>query len=191
MSEETIVLLEDNAPSHDDVVRHLAKPEADLVAEFGEDKAGITHMIMGMVTECRELVIAVFANDRVNVKEEIGDFQFYSVGLRQALARFYDDAYVPQTFPPIYDVAGFMLQTMNLMDFNKKNYAYDSDLNVQSLYAILDELDSKVQAFADAQQLSMQECIDHNRIKLWTKRYPNGFSNKAATDRLDKDGVDV
>lgn len=186
MSEETLVLLEDNMPAFEDVVRHLAKSETLLVEEFSEAKAGVLHMGIGMITEARELVNALFAHDRENVKEEIGDYLFYSVGLRQALEDHYDDVYVKSEFPPIYDVAGFLLQTMNVIEFIKPDYVYNRELAVPTLYALLDELDSKVQAFADNMQLSLEECLNHTREKLWTKRYPEGYSDQAANDRSDK-----
>jgi NTP pyrophosphatase (non-canonical NTP hydrolase) len=182
------VLLADGMPNHDDVVRLLAKSGIAIVETFDEAKADILHMAVGLVTEARELVIACFANDKVNAKEEIGDYAFYLAGLRQALARHYDDEDPLVTVTAGYDIAGFLLQTMHIQEHVKKYYAYNKDLDVKSLYVILTELESMLLAIANNLGIAVSEAIDANREKLWKKRYPNGYTDQAAIDRADKAG---
>ncbi len=77
---------------HEEMVRALAKPGADITNEMTADDAHLLHMAVGVSGEAGELLDAVKKKviyrkdlDLVNVIEELGDLEFYMEGLRQGL----------------------------------------------------------------------------------------------------------
>lgn len=74
-----------------EMVRTLAKPGADIIAQLTPVKAHAWHMASCISGEAGELFDAVKREaiynkdvDLVNVVEELGDIEFYLEGLRQA-----------------------------------------------------------------------------------------------------------
>jgi len=72
------------------MVRALAKPGADIIAEQTANDAHLMHMAVGVSGEAGELLDAIKrgavyrkAYDRDNIVEELGDLEFYLEGLRQ------------------------------------------------------------------------------------------------------------
>jgi NTP pyrophosphatase (non-canonical NTP hydrolase) len=77
---------------HDEMVRALAKSGGAIVAEMTADDAHLMHMAIGVSGESGELLDAVKKRviyrkqiDLENVREELGDLEFYMEGLRQGL----------------------------------------------------------------------------------------------------------
>ena len=165
-----------------EMVKHLFKPGADICETLSENDADLTHAALGLVTEARELCLAIFANDKVNIKEEIGDYLFYHEAMRQAVGIEQSNA----TYAIGYDITGFLMQTINAADYVKKVFAYAQEPKRDHIAAILDELSYYVLAIANTHGVSIAEAMEANKVKLLTKRYPNGFSNQAAADRADK-----
>ena len=78
--------------NHRDMVKALAKPGEDIVAEMSPERAHRLHMAVGIAGEAGELLDAVKKNaiytkdlDVENVIEELGDLEFFMEGLRQSL----------------------------------------------------------------------------------------------------------
>jgi NTP pyrophosphatase (non-canonical NTP hydrolase) len=75
---------------HQDMVRTLKKPGQEILAQCTPEKIDLCHMAMGVASEGGELLDAVkkwvMYNkplDLENVKEELGDLEFFMEGVRQ------------------------------------------------------------------------------------------------------------
>jgi len=78
--------------SHSDLVFTRLKQPIDIFNQFDIEKANLVHLVLGLVGEAGELLDAIKKNyaynkrlDIENVKEELGDIEFYLEGLRQHL----------------------------------------------------------------------------------------------------------
>ena len=74
----------------DEMVRALVKPGETILAEITPEQAHLMHMLLGLAGEVGELVDAIKKwiiyrkpLDRVNLREELGDIEFYLEGIRQ------------------------------------------------------------------------------------------------------------
>ena len=77
---------------HHDLVQALCKPGALILQDMSPHKMHLLHMASKLASEAGELVDAIgklcFYNkelDVENVKEELGDIEFYMRGLRDSL----------------------------------------------------------------------------------------------------------
>jgi len=77
---------------HSEMVRRLAKPGEDIIAELSPESAHLWHMGTGVSGEAGELLDAIKKHviygkplDYENVVEELGDLEFYMKGIRQVL----------------------------------------------------------------------------------------------------------
>lgn len=83
--------MNETAPTKfEDMVRKLVKPGATILAEISPEEAHLMHMLLGLAGEVGELVDAIKKwiiyrkpLDRVNLREELGDIEFYLEGIRQ------------------------------------------------------------------------------------------------------------
>lgn len=78
--------------TYKEFVMSRAKPGIDIVNEMTAESAHALHMAVGISGEAGELLDAIKKSviygkklDLENVKEEIGDLEFYITGLRTAL----------------------------------------------------------------------------------------------------------
>ena len=78
--------------THPELVKALAKPADQIIAELTPANAHLLHMAVGISGEAGELIDAVKKAaiynkelDLENIKEELGDLEFYLEGLRAAL----------------------------------------------------------------------------------------------------------
>ena len=78
--------------THPELVKALAKPAPQIIAELTPTNAHLLHMAVGICGEAGELIDAVKKAalynkplDLVNMKEELGDLEFYMEGLRAEL----------------------------------------------------------------------------------------------------------
>lgn len=86
---------------HPTLVRSLVKPGQSIVEAMTGADAHIMHMVLGIGGEAGELIDAVKKHiiygkpiDLENVKEELGDLEFYLEGLRQELGITRDEVLV-------------------------------------------------------------------------------------------------
>lgn len=77
---------------HDDMVRRLAKPGAQIKTLLSPSQADLWHHATGIATEAGELLdaakkVAIYqlSPDRENIIEELGDLEFYMAGVRNNL----------------------------------------------------------------------------------------------------------
>lgn len=83
----------ENTQDYSLMVRSLAKPGAQIIADLTPDNAHLWHMASCICGEAGELFDAIkkpaiYAKgtiDRAHVVEELGDIEFYMEGLRQKL----------------------------------------------------------------------------------------------------------
>ena len=75
---------------HDDMVRDLAKPGADVLGDMSAEKAALLHAAVGVAGEAGELLDAIKKHaiygkplDLDNVVEELGDIEFYMNEIRR------------------------------------------------------------------------------------------------------------
>jgi NTP pyrophosphatase (non-canonical NTP hydrolase) len=159
-------------PKHGELVALLKKDQALLLKELDHTVVDVTHMAIGVVTEARELVLAIFENDVVNIKEEVGDMAFYLVGLEQSLEKDYDN-YESVEMETNYDVTSLLLQSMNLLEYVKKSFVSNRELEVPSVAAIMGELFGILNAVCNHHGIDYLEALTDNVDKL--KEDPTGF----------------
>lgn len=77
---------------HSDMVRKLRKSGEDILKELTPEQADLVHMVMGVIGEAGELLDTIKKHsmyqkdlDVVNIKEEMGDIEFFMEGIRQIL----------------------------------------------------------------------------------------------------------
>ena len=202
-----------NLANYDQMVRRLAKPGADILAQLTPVKADLIHMAIGLVGEVIELLEAMDKNDRPNVQEELGDAQFFGTHILQVvqdwrLQDFADQiqtasaeqvtelqAKVPVVTSPfqLLFLAGDILNDVKgLGIYNKPPTCYVSqdkpakaiDLDLLMIKTVR-ALDA-LPLIASQWHLQWEEVVAGNMIKLEGKRYKNGYSDKAAAERADK-----
>lgn len=170
------------------MVTDLFKNPNDILESLDADDVNLIHAGMGIITEAREVCLAIFNNDWVNLKEEVGDLAFYIEAMRQSIDNAYELA--PRetaTMVASYDVTTFVMQSMNIFEFIKPLVIYRREVDLNNVLAILDELDVLLLGICNTHGVSVVEAMEANKIKLLTKRYPNGYSDEAANNRADKD----
>lgn len=76
--------------THPHLVATLKKPPFEIVGELTPAKADLIHMAMGISGEAGELLDCIKKHviygkelDKENLKEELGDLEFFMEGLRQ------------------------------------------------------------------------------------------------------------
>jgi NTP pyrophosphatase (non-canonical NTP hydrolase) len=74
-----------------------------------------------------------------------------------------------------------------LADAIKKNVYYEKDLDLENVLEECGDLLFYIQAMLDECGYTIEQAVEHNIAKL-NKRYPQGYSNKAAQERADKAG---
>lgn len=171
-----------------EMVAHLAKPGEDLMKEWDANKASLVHMLVGMYDEILELKCH---DSRENLIEEAGDFLFYLQGAASDLNLTLDlSDREPFNYENLDDVYA-LLTTLKRHLFYNKALPQESELTrmfnnvVDNIYNFV----SKMSWYGWAPGPQLEEILDANYTKLMLKRYPNGFSNEAANQRLDKQGT--
>jgi len=77
---------------HADMVRKLRKPGTEILKELTPEQADLDHMAKGISGEAGEILDAIKKHtvyqkplDIINIREELGDLEFFMEGLRQIL----------------------------------------------------------------------------------------------------------
>lgn len=173
---------------HANMVAALAKPGMDILAELTARKCDLWHHTTGVVTEAAELLN--FEDDE-NLKEELGDLEFYLCGVRQNLAL--TRAEVPETSlqhggASIHEFVVFWAG--ELMDCVKKVVIYGQDPDLARIVETLFELDVRIESIYKFRGFTREDALDANMTKL-AKRYPNfEYTDHRAKERADKEEAD-
>lgn len=176
---------------HPDMVAYLAKPGDAIIESLTPSKAHALHMAVGMAGEAAELMDGVVFSDRDNVVEELGDLEFYVEGLRQGAdinrhetldkLGIVDDSFGGHANSAV----GVFVECGNILDVVKKSAIYNKELNRESLVTRLTRFEYYMDNLRNELGITREETITANIAKLGV-RYANGYSDKAAHDRADK-----
>ena len=85
----------------------------------------------------------------------------------------------------IHMVMGIVGEAGELLDAIKKHTIYNKPLDVENIIEELGDLDFYAEGLRQILGLSRDEILAHNIAKL-SKRYQDGYSDKAAQERIDK-----
>lgn len=169
--------------SYKDFVQRLMKPGAEIQAEITAAQLDFLHMAVGFSGEIAE----VFGDPNPNLAEELGDCFFYLTGA--CISRGME--------PPSVPVPGFLemeepaLQRSliglsgDLLDIAKRWGIYQKEFEEAKFQQVIADAYVALLLLCRYWGLDLMAILSHNVDKL-SRRYPNGYSNKSAQERLDK-----
>jgi len=179
--------------AYNEMVSRLAKPGEVILASMTPAGCHKLHMLIGLNGEYFELTAAYNAMDKVNFREESGDFHFYMEGIAQA--------YNVQLFMlprPKTDHGGYVLRAFNqalgdLTDLVKKEAIYCKEDLLPKILTALGELYFAFAALLAKGGFSIDDIRRANMDKLLygengkRARYAQGrYTDQQAIDRADK-----
>lgn len=180
------------------IIKSLAKPGKDIVADLKVTSAEILHAAVGIVGELHELQQAMAnASSEEHILEELGDVLFYTFYLDSLLPYDLDiraAAYattkgkqLPRAHLRLPNEAFTLLDTAKkLAIYNKPLTADVAKELITCVYVIMSIIQNEAQIYA----YTMDEIMAANIAKL-SKRYPGlVYANGAAQARLDKVGTE-
>lgn len=181
--------------SHSLIVSELFKDSEILLSQQTWEKMGVIHAMVGLSSEIGELTSALTGvrPDLINAEEELGDIEFYIEALCQASPLVNPwrnpDREVGAVWRSAWPFTGICsklnIETGKLMDVTKKWFIYNEDLNVDLAQSALLRVTHWLEATYQRCQISRDEAIRQNIIKLKV-RYHAGYSDTAAKERADK-----
>lgn len=147
------------------------------------EKCAILHSTLGIVGECLELIEGILTANKDLIFEECGDILFYCIDLRKRLG--IRIGYSDEDCEHI-NMFQFEQACSKLIDAVKKFVIYN---NRDNLYAVIDDI-QKIEEYVylclKGMRKSVDECLINNIEKL-EKRYPDGYTDKSAKERIDKE----
>ena len=85
----------------------------------------------------------------------------------------------------LHAAIGIAGEAGEILDTIKKHWVYGAPLDHENILEECGDILFYVQALLEHTGLTMEQAIDHNIEKL-NKRYPDGYADERALDRLDK-----
>ena len=85
----------------------------------------------------------------------------------------------------MHAAVGIAGEAGEILDNVKKTWVYNKPLDVENIREELGDLEFYMEALRNLAGLTREECVRHNTSKL-VIRYPNGYTDKAAIERADK-----
>lgn len=169
------------------MVSKLVKDGSQILSELTPEKCHLWHMATGLVGETIELMEATTLENKI---EELGDIEFYSEGIRQAVGITMKDILSSTFISPQHPAAeAATIAAGWVLDAVKKHVAYNKPLNLESLITSLALCHFCVTMFTSQCGLTRNDVLKANMDKL-SKRYPNfNFTNEAAQKRADKEST--
>ncbi len=182
------------------MVQNLAKPGEKIIETLTPEKAHILHMAVGVIGEVTgELLDAVYSADmsgmgidRENMREELGDTEFYLEGLRQGIHATRIEAtmrYVHDENVPVVPLIGLVIVSGQLLDYVKKYVVYNKEMDRDAIVERLGAIDFYMGKLYEEFAITRAETIEANINKLSkgkNARYKEGYSDQAAQTRADK-----
>lgn len=176
------------------MVTNLCKPGGMLLAGMTPEKMHILHMAVGLSGEAAELLEIYFDADEsglmvdlTDIREELGDIEFYLEGLRQGLGFSCPvpfDASSNNAITEISVLAG------HILDACKRHCIYNKPLETERLWEVLTQVEVVLASIRSKLDLSREEILQANAEKLLKgkkARYASGtYSDEAAINRADK-----
>lgn len=182
-------------PEFVQMVKDLAKPGEVILAQMKAASMHLIHMILGAISEVAELKEATIANDRTNIVEELGDYEFYLQGIYQGLEAG------PRTIPTDGTVKmksavslcdDLLISTGNLLDKIKRLTIYGKSIDVEDILSLADICRHQLDQFYACNTIDITriEVLEGNMNKLLKgdkARYKSGtYSDDQANTRADK-----
>lgn len=180
-----------NYEQYQNFVLSRAKPGADILEELVGYQVHIWHMATGIVGEVVELMAYT---DRKNMLEELGDIEFYLAGLLHAAGR--DDfgwsptdkfqaPHITAFNNELHCMHSMLKHSGDLLDYAKKLAIYQKKLDLQKFNDSVHGVRYALEWFYKEHKTSGGRVRSSNKKKLEI-RYPDGYSNKSAQARADK-----
>ena len=173
-----------------DMVMTLANPGQALKDSWTAKECHVMHMLIGLVGEVTELEQAWVAGDILNIKEELGDADFYLEGIK--------DAFDLPLEPNVHSEDSLSMLIMfeelrhvlsgdsSLLDGIKRVVIYRKPgFGIDDFVAKIERIDVLFNTIAEHHGWTRQDVRDYNQAKL-AVRYKDGYSNEAAVNRADK-----
>ncbi len=170
---------------------------ADLFKKDPDNKVMAIHAAIGMAGESGELREA---DTFKNAIEEIGDFKFYTVAMRQRLSpmaygsgsnirqtsEVSESQYGRPTHATVVD--NLHILSCRLLDIAKKSWVYGRELKEYEIRIHLELLDINLDYLVrEFYGTSWEHVLHENQMKLLVKRYASGsYSDAQALARADK-----
>lgn len=85
----------------------------------------------------------------------------------------------------IHSIMGVSGEVGELLDTVKKHVIYKKELDLENVIEELGDIEFYLEQLRQELAISREETLDANITKL-RKRYPTGYSNQLAQERLDK-----
>lgn len=166
----------------DTTVENYQERASRTLAKLGSNAIDGSHMIIGMLTEVEEMKEGVTNNDKVNIREEHGDCNWYianTCNIYGLSFKTLHDKSLKQ------DYIKFSLGPLG--DLHKRELAYGKEMDLSLLEAELVKFVKFLTLIAASYDFEYVESLGININKLY-KRYPDKFSNEAALNRdLDEE----
>jgi len=166
----------------DTTVENYQERALRTLVRLGSNAIDGSHMVIGMLTEVEEMKEGVANTDKVNIREEHGDCNWYIANT--------------------CNIYGLNFKTLNekslkedftrfslgpLADLHKKELAYGKDMDRSLLEQELVKFIKFLTLIAASYDFEYEDSLKININKLY-KRYPEKFSNEAALNRdLDEE----
>lgn len=179
-----------NGISYAEMVSKLAKSGKDILVSMTENKLHVWHMASCIMGEVGELVEGYQQRDANNIKEELGDIEFYLQGLRNGLNITYDEIVtldVSSHKATTYAVDGMVVWSANIFDACKKWIIYEKEIDYKKLIFALAVFEMYIRWARMRAGIIREDCLKSNMEKLARRYGPEyGYSNAAAQNRVDK-----
>lgn len=176
-----------------------AKSPSSTLMDLTPAKIYLLHMSSAMLHECVEFIEAVEANDKVNMREELGDIYFYATAILnyfsngRELAEFSDPESVEQAFMEFdYTKSNLILLSCcgDIFDLFKKYSIYNKEINYtktrEKLGILFEVVLPNILKYYFGPSASMDDIRLENYEKL-RKRFGDKYSDEGAQARADKE----
>lgn len=183
------------------VVALIKKPE-EILATVDLRKLALVHSTLGIAGEIGELqepleLLRDNPEDETakqNLLEEVGDFMFYVLDLRQVFGFIVRPDITLYTLPAGYNP---VKEVGDVVDVVKRLFAYNAKMVLEAYNSTerkLARLELWLTHEVDSHGLSMERAMKEVLWKLRegpNARYPLGYSDQAAQDRADKQATET
>ena len=182
----------------EEMVAGLAKDGDLILSELSPVKAHLLHMAVGTAGEFGELLDAIskpflFGDelDTENVREELGDAEFYLEGLRQGFGldpiELGSGIYIfPKEHGLLAQAIRASVTSCDLLDSVKKGVIYNKPFDMETIKDQLSLLDAVAGEIYRKANVSKEQAIEANIEKLGKRYEGHKYSDQAAQTRADK-----
>lgn len=171
---------------HIELVKNLVKDPEIIMEQMTTEKCAIMHPTFGIAGECGELIEGIIENNIPLIVEESGDVLFYCIDFRYRTG--YLDFKNNLSFRDRerhVNIHVLEKACSDLIDAVKKFVIYNDRSKLDRSIQYIFQIEASVCAHLERIGVSVDECRQAN-IKKLVKRYPKGYSDKSAKERLDK-----